>query len=148
MPRVFPLIKNDRGENSILTDTSTGYSLMKIQIWKQPEKKRVQTYSTTTTRLFKVFERIFRVFFLSWKFKNLPIFVFPVDPIQPLKDNKTHSKFVLVDGIKQLISRIFVPKFDFFYSICFHDFFVPKFQFCIPENVKIVKIGSLRSKNK
>jgi len=38
VPRVFPLIKNDRGENSILTDTSTGYSLMKIQIWKQPEK--------------------------------------------------------------------------------------------------------------
>ena len=32
VPRVFPLIKNDRGENSILTDTSTGYSLMKIQI--------------------------------------------------------------------------------------------------------------------
>ena len=61
--------------------------------------------------------------------------------------------------------EFFVPKCDFLYSICFHEFFVPKFQFCIPsvftnfrenarfrhhtpENVKIVKIGSLRSKNK
>ena len=74
----------------------------------------------------------------------------------------------------RLIPRIFRAKtpilypicfHDFSYSICFHEFFVPKFQFCIPsvftnfrenarfrhhtpENVKIVKIGSLRSKNK
>ena len=94
MPRVFSWIKKRQGWkfNSywhyyrIFFNENTNL--------KTTRKKRVQTYSNTTTRLFKVFERIFRGFFFSFMkiqeftnfyFQNLGV---PVDLIQPFKTIK------------------------------------------------------------
>ena len=85
--------RNDRGENSILTDTTTGYSLMKIQIWKQPEKnvfKLILILQPDFLKSLKEYSGFFFSFmkiqeFTNFYFQNLGV---PVDLIQPFKTIK------------------------------------------------------------
>ena len=84
VPRVFPLIKNDRGENSILTDTSTGYSLMKIQIWKQPEKNVFKLILLLQPDFLKSLKE-YSGFFSFMKIQEFTNFCFPSGPNPAIK---------------------------------------------------------------